>query len=289
MKTNQILEPTTPEWDHVRSNRDRMRGHARNRPAGWVFFGQSAFELKEKYGIAGRGGDRRSKMRVASLKTEAANWKAICNKELQMNQTTVDRGITKYLIAMECAEALDDPSILRILRKPSVEVTEEDFETVAANVDGLVDRMTQANLRIELGITLEEDNDEEYQERGGGEDELNVPLEQQALAFFASIPRKIEKLKKDILGLGDFASYQIFLSKLPLEDERTGKPSLLGIKEGLEAILCFGLSDILKDVEKAAKAKMHGEPVKTSHSKTITKSRKTVKTSRGKPATKSRK
>lgn len=272
MKTNQTPEPTTPEWDHVRSTRDRMRSHAKNLPTARIFFGKATFETKEKREIEGRGGDRRSKRRVASLKAEATTWKDICKKELQMNQTTADRYIRRYLKALECAEDMH-PSILRILRKPSAELTDEDFDTVAASVDGLVDLMTQTSLRIELGITQEAD-DEDAEGTESGEADLQASLEQQALVFFASIPRKIDELKRAILGVRDFGNYQIFLSHLPLEDGRDGKPSLLGIKEGLESILCFGLNDILKDVEKAAEVKMHGEPVKVRRRKPTTKSRK---------------
>lgn len=276
MKTNQKTEPTTSEWDHVRILQGQMRGHARDLPTARILFGKAVFELREARGIQGRGGDRRSKMHSASLKTEEATWKAVCKRELQINQTTADRYVRRFQTALECAEDMH-PSILAILRKPSAAITDEDFATLAESVDGLVDRMTQTSLQIELGITQEADDLEEEEDDhdpNTAEADFQALLEQQAIVFFASIPRKIDKLKKEIRALGDFGTYHTFLHHLPLEDGRDGKPSLMGIKEGLEEILSTGLMDILKEISDTAKTRMHGDPVKVSRRKLTTKSRK---------------
>lgn len=261
MKSNQTPTSGNPEWDLARNFQTKKRIHDRLRPVFGILLGKESFELKKKLEIEGRGGDRRSNVNALRLKSETATWDEICKRELGITRPTVERYINRYQTALACAETLetaDDvhPSIYPLLKKPSAKLTDEDFNTLAYCIDELVDRMTQASLRIDLGLTAEDAGTAgNTMESGDDSNHLETPLEREALIFFSSIPRSIDALKKAICTRRDYNRYAILLTQLPLDNGQKGKPSLRGIKEGLEAILQSGVIDILKDINTAIETK----------------------------------
>lgn len=250
-----------------------MRSHARRRLAGQILLGKEIFEIKLKAGICGAGGDRRSKVQVGPLKTEEKAWNALCRKELGISRQTANRYIVRFEKAAEFAKTL--PEAGNILFADSGKLTGKEIETLAEFVEKLVDEMTKSALLIELGIKVElDDEDDQDGETTGGSGDFQESLEQEALIFFASLPRKIAAMKKAIAPFRDYGKYHLFLHKLPLDDGRDGKPSLMGIKEGLEAILKAGISDVLSDLSEAIEAKCTGKAPKPSRPKSPTRTRK---------------
>jgi len=240
-----------------------MRSHSRRRLAGQILLGKVLLEIKQHAGLEGSGGDRRSKAQIELMKSAPINWSELCRKELGISKPTADRYINRFKKAAEFAESL--PGAGRILLVPTAELAGDDVEQLSVFVENLVDGMTQSALRIELGITIETDDEadgEDYCTPAAGD--LQEQLEREAIVFFASIPRKIAALKKAICNKHTYAKYHLYLNKLPLDDGRDEKPSLKGIKDALEAIRNGDLDEIIDDLDDAIKAKMQGPPPKQS-------------------------
>jgi hypothetical protein len=256
MKTNDLK----PLWERARNLLAGMRSHSRRRLAAQILLGKEIFEIKLKAGICGAGGDRRSKVQVGPLKTEEQTWDTLCRKELGISRQTANRYIVRYEKAAEFAKTL--PEAGNILLADFGNLTGTEVETLAAFVEKLVDKMTAAELEVEPD---EADEDETESDSGAGD--FQETLEQEALIFFASIPRKIDAIRKALGPFRDHGKYHLYLHKLPLDDGRDGKPSLNGIKKGLEAILNDGLGAVLDDLREAIKAKSTGTPQKPSRAK----------------------
>jgi|GEM_PF-5860047 len=260
------------EWTQARSVLAAMRSHARRRLAGQILLGKFLLEIKRKAGLEGRGGDRRSKAQSELLKSGGRTWNELCQKELGISKPTADRWIYRFEKAAEFARTM--PEAGNILLVPSAELSGDEIETLANFVEKLVDDMTKSALEIELGIKIEPTDDDQEDETGSSPGDFQEALEHEALVFFASIPRKIAAMRQAIAGFRDYSKYKFLLSKLPLDDGREGKPSLLGIKEGLEAAWGKEMSSILTDISEAIESKSCGAPPKRGRAKSLTKKAK---------------
>jgi hypothetical protein len=250
MKKNQTH---APDCTRIKRLLKDLKTNVRRSLSGQVFSGGELKNIKNRLGFSGSG--RRTKESRQS--GDFNSWGQFCEEFLQIPGRSADRFIQVFesararALARKNAAAREERAedfalwerVCVLMDSPSAELTGGELDELAGHVHDLVDHDTQAGLLEELGIKAPQ----VLKRNGSGntqpeddEIDLQASLEQQALVFFASIPRKIDKLKKDILGLRDFGSYQIFLSHLPLEDGRDGKPSLMGIKEGLEEILRNG-------------------------------------------------
>ena len=266
MKTDQ-----KSEWTRARGLLEGMRHHARSRQSTRILLGKELLELKTRLHLKGGGGDRKSNGQTGHLISEGRRWDEICRGELGIARRTADRYITVFEKAAEYSRTLPVASCL--LFAPTAELTGDEIETLAEFVEDLVDGMTRSSLRIELGLDVEETDDDEESDPNPTQD-FQESLEQEALIFFASIPRKLAAMRKAIAPFRDHGKYHFYLHKLPLDDGRPGKPSLLGIKAGLEAILQDGLRDVLADLSEAIAAKSTGKPPKPARQKSPTQRRK---------------
>lgn len=260
------------DWTRAKDLLAGMRSHSRRRLASQILLGKEIRQIKQNAGIYGPGGDRRSKVQVGPLKSEERAWNGLCRQGLGISRQTANRYITRFEKAAEFARTL--PKAGNILLVPTAELAGDEVEKLADFVEKLVDQMTQAALLIELGLKIEADDEKQSDDQETAGQDLKIDLPKEAQIFFASITRKIADFKNSICGSREYRKYKIFLEHLPLDDGRDGKPSLIGIKEGLEDAIKEGLSGILDELEETIVGKLHGKPLKRARKKSLTHSRK---------------
>ncbi|MGL4398815.1 MAG: hypothetical protein ACRCXD_03010 [Luteolibacter sp.] len=259
-----------PDWSRARDLLAGMRSHARRRLTSQILLGKELLELKTRLGYIGANARRGPERQFVSPGKKT--WKQWCLDELKISWKTADRYIVRFEKAAEFARTL--PQAGNILFAPTAELSGDEIDTLSEFVEQLVDDMTAASLRIELGLTVEKDDEDEgptNQEPGSRD--LKIDLPQEAQIFFASIVEKIDKFRKSICGSREYRNYKAFLEHLPLDDGRVGKPSLIGIKEGLEDALKQGFSGMMEDLGDVIKSRMADAPQKQVRRKRLTKKR----------------
>lgn len=274
MTTSMKSTDQTSEWSRARGLLADLKSATRRSLSAQILLGKDLASLKRKLGFT-PGGDRKGSSRqIGDL---IRTWPEWCAKELEgTSDRTADRWIQCFEAALKRAKARKskEPNACRLLEIPAAELTGDELEQLETCVDRLVDQDTQAGLLEELRIVKPSNKLTGGDTSASAKPARQMTLEEWAKETFQRIPREFDELERDIFRIKDAPEYRLLLQELPIDSPEDGAASLMGIKECLERVLGGGLAKILKDVESAIDAKMHGTPPKRSRRKLITTSSK---------------
>lgn len=278
-----------PEWSRARGLLAEFKTAARKGVSAQILLGKELSLLKKKLGFTHGSQNRfspksaQSALGVSQGVTEIEEpktWDQWCQAELGVTRHAVDRWIAcfEYALGRAKAHKADLPEAFRLLVTPAVELTGDELELLAEHVGRLVrwdehdSPLTQTRILEELAILKTP-----HRLTGGDTSEHKKMTEQQTFEFyavecFAPLHRGVDDLERHIFNTKDRPSYKILMEKLPLT-AGPDAPSLYGIKENLERILHGGLATVLKDVETAIQARMHGPAPKRIRKKPPTTAR----------------
>lgn len=157
---------------------------------------------------------------MAQFEPSAEKWDSLVREKLGISRVTANRRIRDFEYGCECAQAEDFsenfPAAASLLLRPQGELSETEIGELADAVEHLVDHMTAAALRIELGIEIEEDAKQAAAGPG-----LDSGAEQRALQvlandLFSSVPTEFDELSKLIKKLKKSPAYRA-MDDLPLD------------------------------------------------------------------------